>query len=216
LSVWHSVRRHRALRVLHGAKMPRSILVVCFGNICRSPFAAAVLERKLASFGTTIASGGIGGYRAAAPTNARVAARRLGYSLDTHISQGIPPDLARTADLVIVMDALQQRMLHERYGVVRRRILVLGDLDPRPNEDRTIIDPVDQRLTVFNECYARIERCVGALVDALLVGRDDLTGDRVPRRATRSNDEPASRTPSDANRQASTMAGTQSSTHSSS
>jgi hypothetical protein len=47
-------------------------------------------------------------------------------------------------------------------------VLVLGDLDPLPVETRTIRDPVNQPLEVFEETYARIERSICAL--AHLIG----------------------------------------------
>jgi len=46
-------------------------------------------------------------------------------------------------------------------------VIVLGDLDPASGEGRTIRDPVEQGPEVFETSYARIERCVRALVGAL-------------------------------------------------
>src|SRR5881394_1021509 len=47
--VLHPLRRRKALARLRARSRPKSVLVVCHGNICRSPFAAALLARELAT-----------------------------------------------------------------------------------------------------------------------------------------------------------------------
>ena len=76
-------------------------------------------------------------------------------------------DLVRAADLIVVMDDAQQRLICERFGRRPADILVLGDLDPAPVETRTIHDPVNDGREVFDEVYERIARCVGELVAVL-------------------------------------------------
>jgi len=51
--------------------------------------------------------------------------------------------------------------------------LVLGDLDPQPTEPRRIHDPVRQPLAVFEQTYARIERCVRELARAVTAAAGD-------------------------------------------
>jgi protein-tyrosine-phosphatase len=65
------------------------------------------------------------------------------------------------------MDPAQGRAIRDRFGLPPRDILVLGDLDPAPLATRTIHDPVDQSLEVFEQSYARIERCVAELAGVL-------------------------------------------------
>ena len=76
------------------------------------------------------------------------------------------------ADLVVVMDPAQAREIRARFGRPERDVLVLGDVDPQPGEARTIRDPVNQPLAVFEESYARIARCVGELARVMGVGPD--------------------------------------------
>ena len=61
------------------------------------------------------------------------------------------------------MDAVQRRAICDRFGRAERDVLVLGDFDPQPIDSRKIRDPVKQPLKVFEETYARIERCVREL-----------------------------------------------------
>jgi protein-tyrosine-phosphatase len=163
----HPVRRHAARRALLARGRPRTVLVVCHGNICRSPFAAGLLAHVLEPRGTLVASAGFVGPGRAPPAEAGVAAARRGVDLHNHRSQLVTPVLAREADLIVVMEPGQQRRICERFGRSPKVVIVLGDLDPRPIETRAMRDPVDQPLEAFEESYARIERCVHELVAVL-------------------------------------------------
>src|SRR5688572_33037024 len=88
----HPLRRRRVLEALRRrAPVPHTpavVLVVCYGNICRSPFAAAVLARALGGMrgGARVESAGLIGpppSRPAPPHAVTVAARR-GVDLAPH------------------------------------------------------------------------------------------------------------------------------------
>jgi len=101
------------------------------------------------------------------PPEAVAAATRFGVDLSVHRSQPLTAHGARAADLIIVMDSVQRREVCDRFGRSERDVLLLGDLDPAPGEPRTIRDPVNQALTVFEETYARIARCARELERAI-------------------------------------------------
>ena len=168
----HGLRRRRAsARVAVIA--PRSMLVVCHGNVCRSPYAAAALRRALPATlreRVRIDSAGFIGPGRGSPEVARYIAAARGIDLDDHRSKVLTTPLVADAALVVVMDARQGSALREAFRVPRRRILVLGDLDPRPIEDRTILDPWDREAEVFEACYARIDGCVAELARLVAAG----------------------------------------------
>jgi len=163
----HVFRRRRAYAALRRRPRPTAVLVVCHGNICRSPFAAARLARELRTEGVLVESAGFLGPARPCPPEAVKAAARRGEDLSTHRSALLAPDVVRTADLIVVMEPGQGRAISERFGRLPSDIVVLGDLDPVPLALRTIRDPIEQSLDVYAETYARIERCVAALVGAL-------------------------------------------------
>jgi protein-tyrosine-phosphatase len=170
----HRLRRRRVLEALRrrapAPHRPARVLVVCYGNICRSPFAAAVLSRALSGMpgGARVESAGLFAPGRPAPHHALTVAARRGLDLSPHRSRVLTEDLARSADLIVVMDTMQRREICERFGRSPRDVIVLGDLDPEPIETRRIDDPVDQGLEVFEASYARIERCAGELARALV------------------------------------------------
>ncbi len=164
----HPFRRRKALEALRGRARPRTLLVVCYGNICRSPMAAALLDRDLRPLGIDVQSAGFIGFNRPAPAEAVDAAKRHAVNLSDHRSRPVTVDGVRTADLIVVMDVSQRRQICERFGRRPRDVVVLGDFDPAPVEARTIRDPVDQNRDVFDQVYERIARCVrefGSVLD---------------------------------------------------
>lgn len=167
----HTGRRRRALRQLATLPAPRSILVICLGNICRSPYAEHRLTEELARTGLdevrVVSAGFILPGRPSPDAARRVAARR-GLDLENHRSRVVAPAMAREADVILVMAPRQRAQLRQAAGAEPgRSSIVLGDLDPAPIDGRTIIDPYDQSNEVFEAVFERIDRCCRLLVEAL-------------------------------------------------
>lgn len=83
--------------------MVRNILVVCVGNICRSPLGERLLQQHAPHLNVT--SAGIGALvgHGADQTALDIAAAH-GIALDGHISRQFTADLGRAADLILVME----------------------------------------------------------------------------------------------------------------
>jgi low molecular weight protein-tyrosine phosphatase len=171
----HPWRRGRARARLRTLGAPTAVLVVCHGNICRSPYAAAALGRLIPpplGDGLRIESAGFVGPNRRAPPEAVAVAARRGVDLKGHRSQVLTPQLVASAGLIVVMESWQGRAISSFYGPAGRDILVLGDLDPGPIETRAIKDPVEQPESVFAESYDRIDRCLRELVDISWTGSE--------------------------------------------
>ena len=163
----HRLRRRKALEALRGRPQPTTLLVLCHGNICRSPLAAALLDRELAPLGIEVQSAGFIGFNRPAPDEAIAAARVHGVDLANHRSRIPTVDMVRAADLIVVMEPAQRRLVCERFGRRPRDVIVLGDFDPVRVETRMIRDPVNESRAVFDEVYERIARCVRELAKTL-------------------------------------------------
>lgn len=166
-SVMHPLRRRRAFAALRRRPRPTSLLVVCHGNICRSPFAAALLHSACSPNGIRVDSRGFMGPGRASPSEAVRAAARYGVDLAAHRSQLLTADTARRAGLIVVMEPAQRRQICDRFARAGRDVVILGDLDPEPVQSRPIRDPINQSLWVFEDTYARIERCARELQRAI-------------------------------------------------
>lgn len=158
-------RRHSlALRRLSAGPRPRRILVVCYGNVCRSPYLQALLQRELPDVRVTSA-GFIGKGRPVPLFSLALGAQR-GLDLSRFRSQSITKEKAKSADLIIVMDARQARHIAKGFGAGPERIIVAGDLDPVV-ADRTVRDPWNDSMEVFEASFNRLDRCAATLLAAL-------------------------------------------------
>lgn len=165
---FHPLRRRAVWTRLARRGPPRAVLVLCHGNICRSPYAAAALRRCWASTVDSpvqVESAGFVGSGRPCPRSALTEALGRGSNLAAHRSTPVAADAVARADLVVVMDGRQKRALWERFG--RGDAIVLGDLDPMGVSARGIVDPVNGTPETFAACYDRIDRCVASLVEAV-------------------------------------------------
>lgn len=163
----HPARRWRTLRRLRARGVPRRVLFVCHGNICRSPYAQGSFERSLPRVvrrRIQVHSAGFVGPGRASPPEAVIVAAQRGVDLLGHRASLLTSGHKQT-DWVFVMNCAQRRAVRRRLG--RADVLLLGDLDPRPIDTRTVPDPVDRSQEVFEAVYARIDRCVGQIAHAI-------------------------------------------------
>jgi protein-tyrosine phosphatase len=161
----HPRRRESVLRRLSRMSRPRAILVVCHGNICRSPYLEAVLRRELPDIAVSSA-GFIGSDRRVPAVSLEVSAHR-GLDLTNFRSRLVSPESVRDADLVIVMEPDQARHILSRFRISRARVVIAGDLDPKRSATRAIADPWMQPVEAFEASFDRLDRCAEALIGAL-------------------------------------------------
>lgn len=97
--------------------MTRKILVVCLGNICRSPLAEAILGAGLTRAGLDIEldSAGTGAWHIGNPPDARaaVAARLKGYDITDIRARTARAQDFEAFDLILTMDAETTQSMEE-------------------------------------------------------------------------------------------------------
>jgi protein-tyrosine phosphatase len=139
----------------------KTILVVCIGNICRSPMAAALLSRALP--GMTVYSAGLGAMIGAPadPTSTDLMAE-AGMDISAHRAQQINTPLVTQADLVFVMDPQQKQEVHRRYPTSAGKVFCLGE-----HVWADIPDPYRQPRSSFEHALRLIEQGVDSWVPAI-------------------------------------------------
>lgn len=159
----HQSRHDEIKRRLARWARPRKILVVCYGNVCRSPYLQAVLQRALPDI-TVTSAGFVGSGRRVPVISAALSAQR-GLDLSRFRSRPLTAHVVRAADLIVVMDAAQAREIVRRFVVSPTRVVVAGDLDPQFESSRAIVDPWKKGSDVFAASFDRLDRCASVLVD---------------------------------------------------
>jgi len=102
-----------------------SILVLCTGNICRSPMAAARLSRALPSM--EIVSAGLAAcVNMPADPWALKLMRDSGTDISAHRGRQVTLTMLAKAHLVLVMELAQQRQVESLYPAARGKVWRLG------------------------------------------------------------------------------------------
>jgi protein-tyrosine phosphatase len=148
------VRRSKKQAALRSLASARQILFLCYGNICRSPFAERVARRLLPESVTTLSAGVYPETGRSSPAEAQRAAQELGFELDDHRSGLVTPTMLREADLILVFDASNYRDVLEHDRNLLRRTHFLGNLDL--SGPLQIADPWGKSDEAFLQTYLRI------------------------------------------------------------
>jgi protein-tyrosine phosphatase len=143
----------------------KRILVVCVGNICRSPMAEALLSRALNrnAGGVEVRSAGLGALVGhPADEIARTLMQQRGVDISAHRARQLEPEMLRSADLVLVMEQAQKLELASVEPQVRGKLFLLGHWT-----GEEIPDPYQRGVEVFAEALGSIDRAVTAWVSRI-------------------------------------------------
>ena len=154
---------------------PYSLAVVCLGNICRSPTAQVVLERRLADTGLAdavrVTSAGTGDWHVGEPMDRRAAGalRSEGYDSSRHRAQQVDPSWFERYDALLVMDASNRADVRALAPTDedRDRVLMFRAWDPKGGPDADVPDPWYGDADGFADVLELVERTSAELVEAL-------------------------------------------------
>lgn len=131
------------------------ILVLCTGNICRSPIAEALLKDRLPGQ-PDISSAGIGAMIGhPAHEHARAVCTEHDLDIEAHVARQVSEADLHAADLVLVMDEGHKRWLQGRYPVSRGRTYLIGHW-----RKQEVVDPMGKPKEAFDASYATLDDCV--------------------------------------------------------
>ena len=143
------------------------ILMVCLGNICRSPLAHGILEAKLPEHWSVDSAGTSGWHQGERPdTRSVLEARRNGISIDHQRSRQFQVQDFETFDVIFAMDSSNYsnivRLAPDEQSAAKVR-LIMNEI--YPGENRQVPDPYTGGQSGFSEVYEMLEQAVNAFIE---------------------------------------------------
>lgn len=138
--------------------MFENIIVICTGNICRSPIGEALLKQQLAGKKHSVISAGIGALRGhGADPMACELMRERGIDISSHRAQQATQPLLSAMDLILTMDQTHSDWINRSYPQFRGKVHKI--LKWRDNRD--VEDPYRLPRSAFETACADIELGIG-------------------------------------------------------
>lgn len=143
------------------------ILIVCVGNICRSPMGEAVLKQALAFNGRNniqVSSAGINalvGYPPSETSQRLMANRKIDIS--SYRARQLTERLISEVDLILVMEMEQKKWIEAQNPFARGKVYRLGEWS-----NLEIPDPVGQSDRFFENVLLLIEKSVADWIPKLI------------------------------------------------
>ena len=144
------------------------ILMVCLGNICRSPLAQGIME-KYAPKDWLIDSAGTSGWHASERPDTRsiLTAKEHGIVIDQQRSRQVTPEDFRLFDIIFAMDSSNYSNLIQlapEESVKNKVRLLLNEA--YPGENRQVPDPYTGGQEGFSHVYELLEEAIQSFLSA--------------------------------------------------
>ncbi|MES2305895.1 MAG: low molecular weight protein arginine phosphatase [Gemmatimonadota bacterium] len=147
----------------------RSVLLVCTGNTCRSPLAAAILAARLAETpalsDVVVTSAGTGARNGEpASEGSYLVALERGLDLSAHRSRMLTREMVVEADLILTMGGSHLRHAGELGGSDRTHLLT----DYAGETGFDVEDPFGRSVEVYRETAEQLDQLMAEVVARLL------------------------------------------------
>ena len=130
--------------------MFNKILVVCVGNICRSPTVEALLKSRLAHRGIDVSSAGTHALvDKPMDSTALEVLREHGVDHPDHKGRQLTREMLQQADIVLTMEKCHVERIARMAPEVRGKTFLLG----KWQNDQEIPDPYRQQKVAFEHVY---------------------------------------------------------------
>ena len=150
--------------------MPTKILMVCLGNICRSPLAEGILQAKLSKNDFIVDSAGTGGWHAGEKPDKRsiAVAKQKGLDISQQKARQFSAKDFKEFDLIYAMDMSNYKnilSLAENEQDKTKVKLILNELFPSENVE--VPDPYYGGADGFENVYNMLDKACDVIAEKL-------------------------------------------------
>lgn len=132
----------------------KHVLVVCIGNICRSPMAEYLLKAEYPEL--YIESAGIAAMAGhGADDKAIQCMQRLNLDMSMHIAKKLDGSYVKKADLILVMSSNQQKHIETTWPFAKGKTFRLGHW-----QNKNVPDPYQHDQAFFDSTFQLIKLCI--------------------------------------------------------
>lgn len=148
----------KARRAMEGA---RSVLFVCKGNICRSPFAQHYAQTVFRETKRIMSAGYYPEKGRCCPDQAVSVAGELGIDLNQHRSSVLSEENVCEAQIIFALDEEDRKTLTNRYPFAKQKVYLLGLL--ALNGAVSVMDPFGGGINDYRTAYQLIQRALDSI-----------------------------------------------------
>ncbi|MEB4800920.1 low molecular weight phosphotyrosine protein phosphatase [Acinetobacter soli] len=132
----------------------KHILVVCIGNICRSPMAEYLLKAEYPEL--HIESAGIAAMVGhGADDKAIQCMQSLNLDMSMHVAKKLDGSYVKKADLILVMSSNQQKHIETTWSFAKGKTFRLGHW-----QNKNVPDPYQHDQAFFDSTFQLIKLCI--------------------------------------------------------
>lgn len=143
--------------------MFNKVLMVCLGNICRSPAAEGILKHHFekTQFAGEVASAGIHAMVDwPASEHSQTVMQQRGIDISNHRAQQLTQQMLIENDLILVMEEDQKRHIEREHPFSRGKVQCIGRW-----QESDVIDPYQKPLAAFEQMAQHIESCLNDWIE---------------------------------------------------
>ena len=159
------------------SRKTKNVLFLCFGNICRSPFAEGLFTKLAAQSEQKNLLADSAGLFALPGNSATSLAQRVAIehevNLSGHEAKLVSKTLVKWADLILVMEKSHINTLLETFPEATDKTRLIRQFSRVGSKHRGIADPYGLQYEAYRFCFLDIEDAVSGLITTLSDKRID-------------------------------------------